>query len=139
MVGVMALIVGLIVVERGSAKTVEQVETELSLPNVMTHFPWWSAAIGGFGLLILYAAFRRSQKVAALEESASAAPTPSTRPSNGVKPAAEPERKTLVEFLAPLADKAVSKRGHGRLGIARHTNADELVADRQRSDGESAK
>lgn len=113
-IGLIGVVIGTIVVERGSAQTVEKVETELSLPNVVANFPWWSATIGGFAALILYAALRRNRGATKVE---TVAPSTDTQALSAKSPTG---RKTLVEHLTPVADQAVSNAvtiGLAALGV----------------------
>lgn len=45
-IGGVMLVLGLALVERGGAKTVQKVENELSMPKVVSNFPWTFIALG---------------------------------------------------------------------------------------------
>ena len=58
-IGGVMLVLGLTLVERGGAKSVEKVEKELSMPKMVANFPWAFAVAGGIGTVFFVWLFRR--------------------------------------------------------------------------------
>jgi len=111
--GVVMLILGLTLVERGGTKTVEKVENELSMPNVVQNFPWTFVGIGAGAALLVYWMFRRPapKEVTRTEIKYVPAPMPDSGSSGstffGSQPSA-PKRMTLSDVLVPLGSAAAS-------------------------------
>jgi len=109
--GVVMLVLGLTLVERGGTKTVEKVENELSMPNMMSNFPWTFVGLGAGGALFLYWLLRSPapKEVTRTEIKYVPAPQPASQASSffSQQPQA-PKRLTLTDVLIPLGSAAAS-------------------------------
>jgi len=104
--GVM-LVIGLTLVERGGAKTVEKVGNELSMPNVVSNFPWTFAIAGAAGTLFFVWLFRRRSPIEVAKDEGKtvyiqSAPISSRSPP----PPPAPKRTTLADVMMPLGAAA---------------------------------
>jgi hypothetical protein len=107
-VGGVMLVLGLTLVERGGAKTVEKVENELSMPQVVKNFPWTFVAAGAGATLFFVWLFRsRSPAELAVKPEVKPVfiPTPAAAPP---PPPPEPKRTTLSDVMLPLGSAAAS-------------------------------
>jgi len=107
-VGGVMLVLGLTLVERGGTKTVEKVEHELTMPNVMANFPWTFVALGAGATLFTVWLFRRRSpvEVTRTEIKPIYVPAPPS-PMTSARPP-EPKRMTLSDILVPLGSAAAS-------------------------------
>jgi hypothetical protein len=137
--GVGLLVVGLILVERGSARTVEKVEEELSFPKVFANFPWTWAAAGtaaiGLGFLFGYrrrrpqtslAAIRRGAEKAA-EQAAAAVTRGAEKAAEAAQSLAPKKRMTLADVVMPLAAQAASMAAGAGLSALGVPSVDDLL------------
>jgi len=112
-IGVAMLLLGLTLVERGGAKTVEKVENELSMPNVMSNFPWTFVGLGAGAAIFLYWLLRRPAPQEVRTEIKPVyvpGPPPAGSMNSGSyfsQPQA-PKRITLSDVLIPLGSAAAS-------------------------------
>jgi hypothetical protein len=113
-IGGIMLVLGLALVERGGTKTVEKVETELTMPNVVANFPWTFIGLGAAGGMLIFWLVR---KIASTNESPRTeikpivVPTPApmqARNSFASPPPEKPKRMTLTDVLVPLGSAAAS-------------------------------
>jgi hypothetical protein len=113
-IGGIMLVLGLALVERGGTKTVEKVETELTMPNVVANFPWTFIGLGAAGGMLIFWLVR---KIASTNESPrteikpAVVPTPApmqARASFASPPPEPPKRMTLSDVLVPLGSAAAS-------------------------------
>ena len=113
-IGGIMLVLGLALVERGGTKTVEKVENELTMPNVVANFPWTFIGLGAAGGMLLFWLVR---KIASTNEPPRTeikpmyVPTPApapARPSFASPPPEPPKRMTLSDVLVPLGSAAAS-------------------------------
>jgi len=111
-VGGVMLVLGLALVERGGTKTVEKVENELSMPNMVSNFPWTFVALGAGGTLFtvwLLRKFTSSPEVTRTEIKPIYVPTqPSSMAFSQPQRAEPPKRLTLSDVLVPLGSAAAS-------------------------------
>jgi len=108
-IGVVMLVLGLTLVERGGSKTVEKVENELSMPNMVHNFPWTFVGLGAGAALLVYWMFRRPEpKEVTKTVYVPTPPSPSqSAPSYFSRPE-PPKRLTLADVLVPLGSAAAS-------------------------------
>jgi len=109
--GVVMLIIGMTLVERGGSKTVEKVENELSMPNMVHNFPWTFVGLGAGAALLVYWMFRRPAPTEVRKTVY--VPTPGPAPSSESAPSyfsrpEPPKRMTLTDVLVPLGSAAAS-------------------------------
>jgi hypothetical protein len=111
-IGGVMLVLGLALVGRGGTKTVEKVENELSMPNVVGNFPWVFVGLGAAGSLLIYWLFRRPQatEVTKTEIKPVYVPTPQPAAPSAqyARKPEEPKRITLADVLLPLGSAAAS-------------------------------
>jgi len=123
-VGGVMLVLGLALVERGGTKTVEKVENELSMPNMVSNFPWTFVALGAGGTLFtvwLLRKFTSSPQVTRTEIKPIYVPTqPSSMAFSQPQRAEPPKRLTLSDVLVPLGFRG---------GIVRHDRRNEGAWD----------
>jgi len=106
-IGVVMLILGLTLVERGGTKTVEKVENEFSMPKVVSNFPWTFVGLGAGAGLFIYWLFRSPRtEVTRTEIKPVYVPAPTT--STAYTPPPQPKRLTLADVLVPLGSAAAS-------------------------------
>lgn len=118
LVGAAAAAAGLALMERGGKKTVQKVESELAIPNVVKNFPWASASVVGVAAFAAFALARRSRQrrrapappreapvAAAAPEPVRSVPVPASRP-----------RMTLAGVFAPLVAEAATSAA--KIGLA---------------------
>jgi len=103
--GVVMLVLGLTLVERGGSKTVEKVENELSMPNVVSNFPWTFVGLGAGAALFVYWMFRRPAPKEVRTEIKYVPAPPAAAYSPPPQP---PKRLTLGDVLVPLGSAAAS-------------------------------
>jgi len=109
-IGVLMLVVGLTLVERGGSKTVEKVENELSMPNMVQNFPWTFVGLGAGAAFLVYWMFRSSspkEVTKTVYVPTPAGPPPESAPSYFSQPP-PPKRMTLADVLVPLGSAAAS-------------------------------
>jgi len=111
-IGGVMLILGMTLVGRGGTKTVEKVENELSMPNVVSNFPWTFIGLGAAATLLLVWILRprSSNEVTRTEVKPVYVPSPSPSPASSsfYSPPPPPKRTTLTDVLMPLAASAAS-------------------------------
>lgn len=111
-IGGVMLTLGMTLVGRGGTKTVEKVENELSMPNVVSNFPWTFIGLGAGAALLLVWIFRprSSGEVTRTEVKPVYVPSPSPSPTSSsfFAPPPPPKRTTLTDVLMPLASSAAS-------------------------------
>jgi len=112
-IGGVMLVLGLALVERGGAKTVQKVENELSMPNVVSNFPWTFIGLGaGATLFAVWLLRRREPTVTRTEVKpiyvpAQPQPASYSQPQPPPPPKA-PSRITLSDVLVPIGSAAAS-------------------------------
>jgi hypothetical protein len=110
-IGGIMLVLGLAMVERGGTKTVEKVENELTMPNVVANFPWTFIALGAAGGMLIFWLVR---KIASTNEPPRTeikpmyVSPPAAKPSYAAPPPVPPKRITLTDVLLPLGSAAAS-------------------------------
>jgi len=111
-IGVVMLILGLTLVERGGTKTVEKVENELSMPNMVHNFPWTFVSLGAGASLLLFWLFRSSGSKEVTRTEIKYVPTGGPpqgyAPQQAYAPPPPPKRMTLADVLVPLGSAAAS-------------------------------
>jgi len=110
-IGGIMLVLGLALVERGGTKTVEKVENELSMPNVVANFPWTFIGLGAAGGMLLFWLLRKAvaSEPARTEIKPVYVPAPqSMGPTSSFSPPPAPKRMTLADVLVPLGSAAAS-------------------------------
>jgi hypothetical protein len=106
-IGGVMLVLGLMLVERGGAKTVEKVGNELSMPNVVSNFPWTFAVAGAAGTLFFVWLFRRRSPIeVAKDEGKTVFIPPTPIPTPPLTPPPAPKRTTLSDVMMPLGAAA---------------------------------
>jgi hypothetical protein len=107
-VGGVMLVLGLMLVERGGTKSVEKVEKELSMPNVVKNFPWTFVAAGVGSTLFFVWLFRKrspAELATKPEVQRIVVPMPTGAPP---QPPPAPKRTTLADVMLPLGTAAAS-------------------------------
>jgi len=110
-VGGFMLVLGLALVERGGAKTVQKVENELSMPNVVSNFPWTFIGIGAAATIFVVWLLRRREPAATRTEIKPIyVPAQQQQPSYSQMqpPPKPPARTTLTDVLIPIGSAAAS-------------------------------
>jgi len=107
-VGGVMLVLGLALVERGGTKTVEKVENELSMPNMVSNFPWTFVALGAGATLFFVWLFRRGSPTEVTRTEIKPVYMPAPTPSMASAPPPAPKRMTLSDVLVPLGSAAAS-------------------------------
>lgn len=112
-IGGVMLVLGLALVERGGAKTVQKVENELSMPNVVSNFPWTFIGLGaGATIFAVWLLKRREPAVTRTEVKPIYVPTPPQSASYSQPqpppPPKAPSRITLSDVLIPIGSAAAS-------------------------------
>jgi len=109
-IGGIMLVLGLALVERGGAKTVQKVENELSMPKVVSNFPWTFIGLGAGATLFAVWLLRRrsSPEVIRTEIKPVYVPTPSSPTTQSFSQPPPPKRITLSDVLIPIGSAAAS-------------------------------
>jgi len=121
-IGGVMLVLGLALVERGGTKTVEKVENELSMPNVVSNFPWTFVGLGAGATLLLMWILRprAAQEMTRTEVKPVYMPAPPPQAPSYASPPPPPKRLTLADVLVPVGTAAASyatSMGMKALGI----------------------
>jgi hypothetical protein len=108
-IGGIMLVLGLALVERGGAKTVQKVENELSMPNVMSNFPWTFVGLGAGATLFTVWLLRRRSPTETIRTEIKPVYVPAPPPAmQSFTPPSPPKRTTLSDVLMPLGSAAAS-------------------------------
>jgi len=109
-IGGVMLVLGLALVERGGTKTVEKVENELSMPNVVSNFPWTFVGLGAGATLLLIWILRprAAQETTRTEVKPIYVPTPPPQAPSFASQPPPPKRLTLADVLVPVGTAAAS-------------------------------
>jgi len=112
-IGGVMLVLGLALVERGGTKTVQKVENELSMPNVVSNFPWTFIGLGAGATIFAVWLLRRREPAATRTEikpiyvPAQPQAASYSQPQPPPPPKA-PSRITLSDVLVPIGSAAAS-------------------------------